>query len=107
MGGPSLKQFVETKGVHETPNADYDAFDVDSPAARRRSVDNFIAGADDIVPAADMDAVVAATGIDAVFAAVSRPCTVAEALAGAEQNLRTAARNVAAALRLGARIGAA
>jgi glycerate kinase len=45
-----------------------------------------------------------AHGIDAVFAAVSRPCTVAEALAGAEANLRTAARNVAAALRLGARI---
>jgi glycerate kinase len=46
-----------------------------------------------------------AHGIDAVFAAVSRPCTVAEALAGAEANLRTAARNVAAALRLGAGIG--
>jgi glycerate kinase len=45
-----------------------------------------------------------AHGIDAVFAAVSRPCTVAEALAAAESNLRTAARNVAAALRLGARI---
>jgi glycerate kinase len=46
-----------------------------------------------------------AHGIDAVFAAVSRPCTVAEALADAAQNLRTAARNVAAALRLGARLG--
>jgi glycerate kinase len=43
-------------------------------------------------------------GIAAVFAAVSRPCTVAEALAAAEINLRTAARNVAAALQLGARI---
>jgi glycerate kinase len=48
-----------------------------------------------------------AHGIDAVFAAVSRPCTVAEALAAGEQNLRTAARNVAAALRLGMRIAAA
>jgi glycerate kinase len=46
-----------------------------------------------------------AHGIDAVFAAVSRPCTVAEALAAAEANLRTAARNMAAALKLGARIG--
>jgi len=45
-----------------------------------------------------------AHGIDAVFAAVSRPCTVAEALAAGEANLRTAARNIAAALRLGARL---
>jgi glycerate kinase len=43
-------------------------------------------------------------GIEAVFAAVSRPCTVPEALAAAEVNLRTAARNLAAALRLGARL---
>jgi glycerate kinase len=47
-----------------------------------------------------------AHGIDAVFAAVSHPCTVAEALADAAQNLRAAARNVAAALRLGASLGA-
>ena len=47
-----------------------------------------------------------AHGIDAVFAAVSRPCTVAEALAAADANLRTAARNVAAALKLGARLAA-
>lgn len=46
-----------------------------------------------------------AHGIDAVFAAVCRPCTVAEALAAAEANLRSAARNVAAALKLGARLG--
>jgi len=50
-------------------------------------------------------AAVHAHGIDAVFAAVSRPCTVAEALAAAEQNVRSAARNIAAALRLGAGIG--
>jgi len=43
-------------------------------------------------------------GIDAVFAAVSRPCTVAQALDAAEVNVRTAARNVAAALRLGGRL---
>jgi hypothetical protein len=42
MGGPSVKQFVESKGVHETPNADYTALDVDSAAARRRSVYRFV-----------------------------------------------------------------
>jgi glycerate kinase len=47
-------------------------------------------------------AVVHAHGIDAVFAAVSRPCTVEEALAAAAVNVRSAARNIAATLRLGA-----
>ncbi|ALK97097.1 glycerate kinase [Massilia sp. WF1] len=47
-----------------------------------------------------------AHGIDAVFAAVCRPCTVAEALAQAHENLRSAARNMAQALRLGAALGA-
>ena len=42
MGGPSVKQFIETPGVHATPNADYANFDPDSPAARRRSVYRFI-----------------------------------------------------------------
>jgi glycerate kinase len=41
-------------------------------------------------------------GIDAIFSSVARPCTIKEALAEAQTNLRTAARNVAAALRLGA-----
>jgi glycerate kinase len=50
--------------------------------------------------APDAGAVVA-HGIDAVFAAVARPCTLAEALADGEENLRRAARNVAAALKLG------
>jgi len=40
-------------------------------------------------------------GIAASVAAVSRPCTVAQALAEARQNLRLAARNVAALLKLG------
>jgi glycerate kinase len=53
--------------------------------------------------AADADTV-HAYGIDAVFAAVARPCSVAEALAAAEDNLRRAARNLAAALALGARL---
>ncbi|MFL6675380.1 MAG: glycerate kinase [Massilia sp.] len=43
-------------------------------------------------------------GIDAVFSAVSRPCTVREALAEAAFNLRTVARNVAATLKLGAQV---
>jgi len=46
-------------------------------------------------------------GIDAVFGAVSRPCSVEEALAEAAVNLRAAARNVAATLKMGFAIGAA
>ncbi|MBI1373599.1 MAG: DUF1549 domain-containing protein [Phycisphaera sp.] len=42
MGGPSARQFNTSKGVHVTPNLDYDGFDVDSPAARRRCVYRFI-----------------------------------------------------------------
>jgi mono/diheme cytochrome c family protein len=42
MGGPSVKQFVETPGVHVTPNVDYGAFDVDSPASLRRGVYRFV-----------------------------------------------------------------
>lgn len=41
-------------------------------------------------------------GIAATFAAVQRPCTVAQALADAAANLRLAARNVAAVLKVGA-----
>ena len=47
-------------------------------------------------------AVVHSHGIDAVFSAVSRPCTVAEALNQAAFNVRSAARNIAATLRVGA-----
>lgn len=46
-----------------------------------------------------------AHGIAAVFGAVSRPCTVEEALAAAAVNVRNAARNIAATLRLGAGLG--
>ncbi|WP_322401937.1 glycerate kinase [Massilia luteola] len=53
--------------------------------------------------ARDADAV-HAHGIEVVVAAVARPCSVAEALAAAEDNLRRAARNLAAALALGARL---
>lgn len=45
-------------------------------------------------------------GIDAVFSAVRRPCTLDEALQDAELNVQAAAYNVAAALRLGMRMGA-
>jgi glycerate kinase len=43
-------------------------------------------------------------GIDAVFAAVNCPCSLEQALREGEQNLRVAARNIAAALKLGAAI---
>jgi hypothetical protein len=42
MGGPSAQQFVMTPGKHVTPNVDYAAFDVDSPANYRRSIYRFV-----------------------------------------------------------------
>lgn len=63
-----------------------------------------IALAGSVAPGA---AVVHEHGIAAVFGAVSRPCTVEEALAEATFNVRTAARNIAAALQLGAGMAAA
>jgi hypothetical protein len=42
MGGPSVKQFVESPGIHVTPNVDYESFDVDSPASCRRSIYRFL-----------------------------------------------------------------
>ena len=42
MGGPSVKQFVMSPGIHVTPKVDYVAFDVDSPASRRRSIYRFL-----------------------------------------------------------------
>ncbi len=42
MGGPSVKQFVQSPGIHVTPKVDYGAFDVDAPAAHRRSVYRFV-----------------------------------------------------------------
>ena len=53
--------------------------------------------------ARDADAVHTA-GIEVVVAAVARPCSVAEALGAADENLRRAARNLAAALALGGRL---
>ena len=42
MGGPSVKQFIQTKGVHVTPKVDYLRFDVNDPANNRRSVYRFV-----------------------------------------------------------------
>jgi hypothetical protein len=42
MGGPSDMQFDLQPGIHVTPKVDYTRFDVDSPAARRRSVYRFL-----------------------------------------------------------------
>jgi mono/diheme cytochrome c family protein len=42
MGGPSVKQFVQSPGIHVTPVVDYLSFDVDSPENYRRSIYRFI-----------------------------------------------------------------
>jgi hypothetical protein len=42
MGGPSVKNFVQSPGIHRTPKVDYLAFDPDGPGGHRRSVYRFI-----------------------------------------------------------------
>jgi Protein of unknown function (DUF1553)/Protein of unknown function (DUF1549)/Planctomycete cytochrome C len=42
MGGPSVKHFIQSPGIHRTPKVDYLAFNPDSPGAHRRSVYRFI-----------------------------------------------------------------
>jgi hypothetical protein len=42
MGGPSVKHFKLSQGIHVTPNVDYGAFDVDSPGSYRRSIYRFV-----------------------------------------------------------------
>ncbi len=42
MGGPSVKQFIQSPGIHVTPVVDYLNFDVDSRENYRRSVYRFI-----------------------------------------------------------------
>jgi hypothetical protein len=42
MFGPPVRQFVMKPGIHVTPEADYERFDVDSPEVRRRSVYRFV-----------------------------------------------------------------
>lgn len=41
-GGPSVKQFIESPGIHVTPNVDYLSFDVNDPVNLRRSVYRFL-----------------------------------------------------------------
>ncbi len=42
MGGPSVRQFLQSPGVHVTPVVDYQNFQADDPANRRRSVYRFL-----------------------------------------------------------------
>jgi hypothetical protein len=42
MGGPSVKQFNMSPGIHVTPVVDYAGFDVDRPENYRRSVYRFV-----------------------------------------------------------------
>jgi len=42
MGGPSVKQFTLSPGIHVTPVVDYAKFDIDSPDNHRRSVYRFL-----------------------------------------------------------------
>jgi hypothetical protein len=42
MGGRSVRQFIQTPGIHVTPNVDYAGFDPDDAANRRRSVYRFL-----------------------------------------------------------------
>jgi hypothetical protein len=42
MGGPSVKQFTMSPGIHVTPVVDYTNFDVDRPGNYRRSVYSFV-----------------------------------------------------------------
>ncbi|MBI3838577.1 MAG: PSD1 domain-containing protein [Planctomycetia bacterium] len=42
MGGPSVKQFIQSAGIHVTPNVDYQNYDVDAPDNFRRSAYRFL-----------------------------------------------------------------
>jgi hypothetical protein len=42
MGGPSVRHFLTSKGLHLTPNVDYASFNLDGPGAHRRAVYRFI-----------------------------------------------------------------
>jgi hypothetical protein len=41
-GGPSVKHFLLSKGIHVTPDVDYQGYDPDAPGACRRSVYRFL-----------------------------------------------------------------
>jgi mono/diheme cytochrome c family protein len=42
MGGPSVRLFKQSPGIHRTPTVDYAAHDPDAPGSHRRSVYRFI-----------------------------------------------------------------
>src|SRR5262249_24708517 len=42
MGGPSVRHFKQSPGIHRTPKVDYHAFDPDAAGAYRRSIYRFI-----------------------------------------------------------------
>ncbi len=42
MGGPSVRNFKQSPGIHRTPKVDFSAYDLDGPSAGRRSVYRFI-----------------------------------------------------------------
>ncbi len=42
MGGPSVRQFAMSPGIHVTPNVDYAAYDPDTPGGSRRSIYRFL-----------------------------------------------------------------
>jgi len=41
-GGPSVRQFAMSPGIHVTPNVNYAAYDLDSPGGSRRSIYRFL-----------------------------------------------------------------
>jgi hypothetical protein len=42
MGGPSVRQFAMSPGIHVTPNVNYAAYDLDSAGGARRSIYRFL-----------------------------------------------------------------
>jgi mono/diheme cytochrome c family protein len=42
MGGPSVRHFLQSPGIHRTPKVDYLGFNPDSPGGHRRSVYRFV-----------------------------------------------------------------
>jgi hypothetical protein len=42
MGGPSVKHFLQSPGIHVTPKVDYLSYDLDSSGSYRRSVYRFL-----------------------------------------------------------------
>ncbi len=77
MGGPSDRHFGLSPGIHVTPKVDYAAFDIDSDAARRRSVYRFLFRT---LPDPFMDALDCPSG-DQITPVRSNSVTVQQALA--------------------------